>query len=498
MNDALPKLAPIEPLAQLSGRVCSDLRARLVAAGYGGVLLREAEAVAPAQLDAVRLPLVQRWLLRRADEGARLALLFEYFGSLSRSEAERALTAPLLEALLAAGAVEDRAGAITASVRLTPLDGLYLLSDPYRAGADAVMGPGPTTLDLVRAISEQPGSVLDVGCGAGTLALVGAARGATRALGVDVNDRAIALARLNARLNDLQAEFRCGDLLEPAAGEQFDLVLSQPPYVVRPAGVAQVTYLHGGARGDELALRFAAAFPQALSPRGRALLLFDSPPAPDPVHERLRAALGEQAVDLVVLAAPGPSADLAAVGYASTEDPELGDGYRAALERYRDHLDLLGAGPSARVLAILQRASGATQATRLDAQLAVGGLSELDGARLDRLLASLALAGAAEPEVLAARVRLAPGARLVEERLAGELSREPARSIRFGKGALATSRELSEAGAFLFAALEDSQTVAEAVAQFAEASGETVQSVRPTVTGFVREGLSRALLVPAP
>ena len=62
-------LAPIEPLVQLSEEACSGFRARLVATGYGPALLGEAESIAPAQLDAIRLPLVQRWLRRNGLAG---------------------------------------------------------------------------------------------------------------------------------------------------------------------------------------------------------------------------------------------------------------------------------------------------------------------------------------------------------------------------------------------------------------------------------------------
>ena len=493
MDDGTPTLvlAPIEPLVQLSEEACSGFRARLVATGYGPALLGEAESIAPAQLDAIRLPLVQRWLRRKAGAGSRLALLFEYLSPLSRREAEDALTAPLLSALEGAGVVREHGGEIASAVRVTPLEGLFIVSDPYRSGADAAMGPGLTTLDLVRLLPAAPRSLLDVGTGAGTLALIAAARGAPRALGIDVNERAIALARFNARLNGLVAEFRTGDLFEPTEGEKFDLVLSQPPYVVQPDGVERVTYLHGGPRGDELAFRFVAAFPAALAPRGRGLLLFDSPPPSAPLQARLRSSLGDAAVDLVLLLAPGPSADLQAVGYASVEDPALGDRYRAALGRYRDHLERFGTEAFSRVLVILQASEGG----RLDAQLPVGGLGQLDAQRLDRLLAGLALAGADEARLLATRVALAPGGRLVEERAAGHLAGEPLRAVRFDKGALALDREISEAGSVLFALLESAATVRQATARFAEASGADEIAIRRTVLDFVREGLSRALLV---
>ena len=172
--------------------------------------------------------------------------------------------------------------------------------------------------------------------------------------------------------------------------------------------------------------------------------------------------------------------------------PTLGDRYRAALGRYRDHLEEFGTAAFSRVLVILEAREGG----RLDAQLPVGGLAQLDARRLDALLSGLALAGADADRLLAARVALAPRGRLVEERAAGRVSAEPLRAVRFDKGALAVDREISEAGHVLFTILEGAATVAEATSRFAEACGTDKIAVRRTVLDFVREGLSRALLVP--
>ena len=481
---------------QLSDEVCAAVRARLASSGYTPDLLAEVEAVAPAQLDAVRLPLVHWWLERKDGTGAVLARLFAYLSTLTRAEAERALTAPVLGALEAVGVLRERGGEIESTFRLMPLEGLFVLSDPPDAIEDTVMGPGITTLDLVRLVPRAPGTLLDVGCGAGTLALLAAARGSKRAVGVDLSERAVSLSRFNARLNGVPAQFHAGDLLEPVRGERFELLVSQPPYVVQPEGIDRTTYLHGGPRGDELAVRFTVEMAQALAPRGRALLLFDTAPAKEPLHRRLRKALGDAPVDLVALLAPGPSADLQAVGYASLEDASLGDRYREAVRQYRGHIEGLGGGTFSRALVVLDASD--RPGGRFDVQLPVGGLGTLDAQRLETFLSGLALASADEERLLTASVRLAPEARLVEERTADRLGGgEPLRSVRFEKRALAVDREISEAGLFLFGVLQECASVAEAVPRFAEACGDAPEDVRRMVLDFVREGLCRALLVPS-
>ncbi len=356
------------------------------------------------------------------------------------------------------------------------------------------MGPGITTLDLIHLMPRHPGAVLDLGCGAGTLALLAAVRGAPRAVGVDINSRAVALARFNARLNQNSAEFRVGDLVEPVAGERFDQVFSQPPYVVQPPGVAATTYLHGGPSGDELAIRFAAAVPAVLAPRGRAIFYFDSALGPRrPLRDRLNDALGSAPVDLHILAAPGPSPDLQAVAYASIEVPDLGESYPETVRRYREHLESTGASRFIRALVILTRSDRSGERTSF--QLPAGGFSGLDAEALDAFLSGLDLSRAPDTELLATPVRVSPQARFVEEHLPSDPQGEPKRSIRFERRALGTDREISEGGQALFAALQAAPSVAAAVETFAAACEEEPAAVMKEVIGFVRDGLARALLV---
>src|SRR5262249_1680979 len=185
-------------------------------------------------------------------------------------------------------------------------------------------------------------SVLDIGTGAGTLALILAARGAPRVVATDISSRATDLARFNARLNGLDLDVRTGDLSAPVRGERFGWVVAQPSYVFRPPDSDEVTFLHGGARGDELAFRLLGEVPSLLDEDGTALVLFDAPrEAGRPVAERVRRAVGER-VDAVLLASPGPSLNAQAVAYAALKDPTLGKQYADAVERNRAHLLQLG------------------------------------------------------------------------------------------------------------------------------------------------------------
>ena len=86
----------------------------------------------------------------------------------------------------------------------------------------ALAGPGRTF-----------GAALDVGTGSGAIALALAGEGLARTVvATDISPQALAAARRNARAAGVSGvDFRSGHLLEPVAGETFDLVLSNPPYV---------------------------------------------------------------------------------------------------------------------------------------------------------------------------------------------------------------------------------------------------------------------------
>jgi release factor glutamine methyltransferase len=76
--------------------------------------------------------------------------------------------------------------------------------------------------------------VVGVGTGSGAIALSLAAEGAFgRVVATDVSPDALELARENAVACGVadRIEFRRGALFEPVAGERFDVVVSNPPYV---------------------------------------------------------------------------------------------------------------------------------------------------------------------------------------------------------------------------------------------------------------------------
>jgi 16S rRNA G1207 methylase RsmC len=88
-----------------------------------------------------------------------------------------------------------------------------------------------THLLIDHMILPEYGSLLDLGCGYGAVGIVAAALNPhLRVFMVDVNKRAVTLARVNAQKNGTtNTEFRSGFLYEPVSEMQFDVILSNPP-----------------------------------------------------------------------------------------------------------------------------------------------------------------------------------------------------------------------------------------------------------------------------
>ncbi|UPG85024.1 peptide chain release factor N(5)-glutamine methyltransferase [Luteibacter aegosomatis] len=99
----------------------------------------------------------------------------------------------------------------------------------------ATLIPRPETERLVElALERLPrgGRVLDLGTGSGAIALaVAKERPDASVHAVDASEPALEVARRNARRLGLDVVFHHGDWFAPVAGERFDMVVSNPPYI---------------------------------------------------------------------------------------------------------------------------------------------------------------------------------------------------------------------------------------------------------------------------
>jgi len=100
-----------------------------------------------------------------------------------------------------------------------------------------VFRPPTDTWMLAKVLREEIGgrrvSVLDLCTGTGALALVAAEEGAS-VTAIDISRRAVLNVRLNALLNGVRVRPARGDLFAAVAREQFDVIVTNPPYVPAP------------------------------------------------------------------------------------------------------------------------------------------------------------------------------------------------------------------------------------------------------------------------
>lgn len=128
----------------------------------------------------------------------------------------------------------------------------------------------------------SPGqSALDVCTGSGCLAIsLALACRESQVTAVDIDEGALALTRENASALGATVETLLGDLYTPVSGRQFDVILSNPPYIkgeelaTLPPEVQQepALALFGGSDGLDFYRRIIAAAPRHLAPGGFLLL----------------------------------------------------------------------------------------------------------------------------------------------------------------------------------------------------------------------------------
>jgi SAM-dependent methyltransferase len=197
-------------------------------------------------------------------------------------DAVAAALAPMDPAAWAdAGFLRIDGDAVSPLLKLQPIEGLVLASDTPRellkgsgGRVDYVMGVGQSSLLIVnQGVRRTVGQSLDLGAGCGLLGLVAAGH-SERVFATDKNPRAVAMTRMNAALNGLtNVVAREGDMYDPVAGETFDLIHANPPYVISPG--VRFIYRDSGLRGDEFCRTMLREAPARLNEGGLCQSVFN-------------------------------------------------------------------------------------------------------------------------------------------------------------------------------------------------------------------------------
>ncbi|MBD0712118.1 transferase [Streptomyces sp. CBMA291] len=263
----------------------APLRAALLAADFTADGLLDLLG-APAYAALARSETVPALRATRGDSPLEtLVRLFLLQCSVDRERAAAAL--PLDEALADGWLVRADDGTLSATVDVRPYGGpdgedWFIVSDLGCAVGGAggigqkdegvVLGVGGASTTLAGITVRTPvAAALDLGTGSGIQALH-AAQHATRVTATDLNPRALDFTRLTLALSGAQeAELRTGSLFEPVDGTTYDLIVSNPPFVISPG--ARLTYRDGGMGGDDLCRTLVQEAGERLNDGGYAQFL---------------------------------------------------------------------------------------------------------------------------------------------------------------------------------------------------------------------------------
>ena len=491
--------ATTDELLRVSPLAAARMGERLLAAGYTAAGV---EAVAGADLTTLghrAIPV----LVHRTRGGSPLETLVRLFLAcvpVRRVDAVDALGGTTLEDLTAAGVVRPAAerDAVECTVQLCHHGDLVVGVDPgapaagIRLPPDHVMGLSPSTLMLARVTDRAPtGAVLDVGTGCGLQALLAASH-AERVVATDLNPRAVAMTRLSLLLNGIEnVATRLGDLVAPVAGESFDLVVSNPPFVVGPP-VPQL-YLSGGLDGDDLCANLARSLPALLTPAGRATMLANwAPRSGRPWQEHLAAWFEGSGCDVWVIRRGSEPVDGYAALWVESERDDVGEfpwRFDEWMRWYEARaIETVDFG----VVTLRRRDDGRESLRCEDVQDA---WDDVDGASLaEAFTQRIALDALDDEALLSVAPRLSERARLRRECVAvGHEWVAVAATLR-RDGGLGAPGGVDPHGEHLVASADGTRTVAALVTAMAAAVEMPVDDLRPQALTVIRRLVERGIL----
>ena len=402
-----------DPLPDLAA--AATLGAALRAVGYTTEVIEELLGEDGPSADLAESVVLERRLPRSAIATTiRLLLLQRPVGA---TDAAAALGPNGVAALLAIGLVTADDGRLVPRARLVPAEGLYLAFDGFSRGQDDppgwVSSFTPTAYWLASLTPRRPVErALDIGTGNGAHALLAAAH-ADHVIATDVNARALAFTQISAALNGIDnVETRLGSLFEPVAGETFDLITCNAPYVISPERRWQ--YRDGGLPGDQLSERVVREAAVHLSDGGHASVLVSwLAQSEDDPDERIHDWLEGNGCDAWVLGLSGADPLDHAAGWNEhfAGDP---DAMTAALDEWAEYFAALEAGWITEGAVLMRKRDGDHHVVRADPV----DEDELEFAsdQIERVFAALTLiAEEGAGAILEARLSLADEVRFEQE-----------------------------------------------------------------------------------
>lgn len=263
----------------------------------------------------------------------------------------------------AAGLIRVEGNRAFPCIKLLPFRDLWVAFDLPAVITGAfhsqyVMGIGASSLTLANLTIRRPSrATLDLGTGCGIQALLAASH-SDRVVATDRNPRARDYTEFNVKLNALDhLETRLGDLFQPLAEETFDLVVTNPPFVISPEN--RYIYRDSGLPQDQVCRTIVQQAPRFLNEGGYLQMLCNWVESSDGAwHDRIHSWFAGTGCNGWVLR----SESLDAAAYASNwirhterDDPEH---YARRFCRWLDHYQQQGIESFGAGLITMRRASG--------------------------------------------------------------------------------------------------------------------------------------------
>lgn len=435
---------------------------------------------------------------------------------------ERALGQRLTSSLIAAGLVVPKGAGLAAEAALVPTGELFFLRDfgadtlgisGDKLRVDHVLPVGKASVLAAQLTVRRLGRLgLDLGTGQGFQA-VACASHCQRVIATDITERSLSFAAMNARLNGLPVaetgrgvEVRLGGFFEPVEDLRgsFDTIVCNPPFVITPPQevVAFSGGDGGGAEGDGIVARIVREAPEFLAQGGFATIVMNwRHQGPDDWSRRPESWLQGSHADAWLLRSSTRTARDYALQWVErfAGSPERVD--PAEVDRWTHHYERLGiAAISFGAIVIRKRSGSADTAnwfradqTELDVKHGYAGRQIQDVFAGTTLLSSIR----SGDEVLAARVRSAPGLVLREQRALDQRGwRRAAATIGRAEG-LPMDRQSDGATERLLELCAAGSDLGSALARLAGESGVPVDTVLREGVAAAAELLRAGLLVPA-
>jgi SAM-dependent methyltransferase len=415
--------------------------------------------------------------------------------------AGRAVLPMTVEDFAAAGLFQMNSSKVKATVTILPYQGMLFAFDPPKrlgtgSARDYVMGVGKSSITLACHTVRKPcRQVLDLGTGCGFQALF-AAQHSRRVLAVDRNPRAMRLAAFNARLNGMeQVECLEGNLFEPVKGQRFDLIVTNPPFVVSPD--TRYIYRDSGMPGDQICQRIVEEIPQFLEEGGFAQMLCNwVEPSGQDWRERLATWFAGSGCDAWVMQAE--RRDVAA--YASTwirhTEAFHPDEHARFFEEWMAYYRELGIEAISAGLITMRRRSTGQNWFRADEAPpkmigAAGEYVEL-GFNLTDFLATRP----SDSALLETPLRVSPDVRLEQTWAPGEhMMVEEGATLRLSRG-LAYVGKVDPLMARLVFHCDGQRPLGELVAEVAEALQTEPETIEAEICSLLRRLIQQGFLLP--